>query len=105
MSKVKVLYIFSNSLDSLLSSSSRDVFTGSLAQSVPELQPIKLHLSLVAGLGVKGKSYYFVEQTAFKHTLAFLLMQICACWNERMREVIDYVFCALCMVCPGKAAR
>jgi len=30
-------------------------------------------------------------------------MQICACLKEHMREVIDYVFFALCMVCPGSA--
>jgi len=30
-------------------------------------------------------------------------MQICACYKGLMREVIDYVFCVLCMVCPGSA--
>jgi len=30
-------------------------------------------------------------------------MQMCACLKEHMREVIDYVFCTLCMVCPGSA--
>jgi len=28
-------------------------------------------------------------------------MQTCASLKEHMREVIDYVFCAFCMVCPG----
>jgi len=30
-------------------------------------------------------------------------MQLCACYKERMREIIDYVLWALCMVCPGSA--
>jgi len=30
-------------------------------------------------------------------------MQICARLKEDMREVIGYVFCALCVVCPGSA--
>jgi len=30
-------------------------------------------------------------------------MQRCASLKEHMRKVIDYVFCALCMVRPGKA--
>jgi len=46
-------------------------------------------------------SYYFFEQRAFKHIFAFVLMQMCACLKEHMR--VDYVFCALCMVCPGRA--
>ena len=37
------------------------------------------------------------------HTFAFVLMQMSACQKEHMREVIDYVFRALCMVCPGSA--
>jgi len=32
-----------------------------------------------------------------------MFMPMCACLNEHMKEVIDYVFCALCMVCPGSA--
>jgi len=32
-------------------------------------------------------------------------MQMCACWKEPMREEMDCVFCALCMVCPGSAVR
>jgi len=28
-------------------------------------------------------------------------MQMCACLKKHMR--VDYVFCALCMVCPGSA--
>ena len=46
-------------------------------------------------------SYYFFEQRAFKHIFTFVLMQMCACLKEHMR--FDYVFCALCMVCPGSA--
>jgi len=30
-------------------------------------------------------------------------MQMCSCLKEHMREVIGYVFCALCMVCLGSA--
>jgi len=30
-------------------------------------------------------------------------MQMCACWKEDVREVVDYAFCALCLVCPGTA--
>jgi len=30
-------------------------------------------------------------------------MPMCACKKEHMREVIDYVFYALCMVCLGRA--
>jgi len=30
-------------------------------------------------------------------------MQMCAGLKEHMREVIDYVICALCMVCLGSA--
>jgi len=30
-------------------------------------------------------------------------MQMCAGLKEHMREVIDYVFCALCMICRGSA--
>jgi len=47
--------------------------------------------------------YNFFEQRAFKHIFAFVLMQMCAHFKEHMREAIDYVFCALCMVCPGSA--
>ena len=43
------------------------------------------------------------EQRVFKHTFAFALMQMCACLKQHMRKVNDYVFCALCMVCPGSA--
>jgi len=43
-------------------------------------------------------TYYFFEQQAFKHIFAFVLMQMCACLKEHMREVIYYVICALCMV-------
>jgi len=32
-----------------------------------------------------------------------MLTKNCACLIEHVREVIDYVFCALCMVCPGSA--
>jgi len=39
-SKISKAYFLSSTLDALLSSSSRDVFTGSLAQSVQELWPI-----------------------------------------------------------------
>ena len=48
-------------------------------------------------------SYYFfeLEQMAFKHIFVFVLMQMCACLKEHMR--VEYVFCALCMVCPGSA--
>ena len=43
------------SMDSMLSSGSRDVFTGVLAQSVQELWLIKgLPITFVAGAGVKG---------------------------------------------------
>ena len=34
-----------------------------------------------------------------KHISAFVLMQVCACLKDHMR--VDYVFCALCMVCPA----
>jgi len=37
------------------------------------------------------------------NTFTFVLMQMCACLKAYMREVIDYVFCVLCMVCPGSA--
>jgi len=37
------------------------------------------------------------------HIFAFLLMQMCAGLKEHMREIIDYVFCAHCMVCQGSA--
>jgi len=30
-------------------------------------------------------------------------MQMCACYKEQMREIVDDVFCALCTVCPGAA--
>jgi len=30
-------------------------------------------------------------------------MQMCACLKEHMRDVIDYVFCAFCMVCSDSA--
>ena len=46
-------------------------------------------------------SYCFFEQRDFEHIFAFVLMQMCACLKEHMR--FDYVFCALCMVCPGSA--
>jgi len=39
----------------------------------------------------------------FEHIFDFMLMQMCACLKEHMREVTNYVFCALCMVCPGSA--
>jgi len=45
----------------------------------------------------------FLWTKAFKHIFAFVLMQMFACLKEYMRELIDYVFCALCMVCPGSA--
>jgi len=38
-------------------------------------------------------SYYFFEQRASKHIVAFVLMQMRACLKEHMR--VDYVFCAL----------
>jgi len=53
ISNVKVL--LSNSLDSLLFSASRAVFTGSLAQSVQELWLIITSpASVVVGAGVNG---------------------------------------------------
>ena len=48
------------------------------------------------------KSYCFFEQKTFKHIFAFVLM--CAYQKEHMKEVIDCVSFALCMVCPGCAA-
>jgi len=47
------------------------------------------------------KSYYFFEQRAFKRIFVFVLMQMCASLKDHMR--VDYVFSALCMVCPGSA--
>jgi len=38
-----------------------------------------------------------------RHIFAFVLMQMCAGLKEHIREVIDYVFCAFCMVCLGSA--
>jgi len=47
-------YFFSNSLDSVLSSASRDVFTGSSAQSIQELWPIiALPATVVTGAALK----------------------------------------------------
>jgi len=44
-----------------------------------------------------------LKKRASRHIFAFVLMQMCAGLKEHMREVIDYVFCALCMVCQGSA--
>jgi len=44
-------------------------------------------------------SYYFFEQRVFKLIFAFVLMQMCACLKEHI--IVNYVFCALCMVFPG----
>jgi len=44
------------------------------------------------------KSYYFFEQRAFEHIFT---LQICACLKGNMR--VDYVVCALCIVCLGSA--
>ena len=44
---------------------------------------------------------YFFEQRAFKHIFVFVLMPMCVCMKEHMR--IEYVFCALFMVCVGSA--
>jgi len=49
-------------------------------------------------------SYYFFQQRGVKHIFAFVLMTMRECLKEHMREVMDYVFCALCLVCPGRAA-
>ena len=40
-----------------------------------------------------------------RHIFAFVLMQMCAGLKVHMREVIDYVFCTLCMVCQSSAFR
>jgi len=45
----------------------------------------------------------FSNNGLLKHIFAFVLMRMCACYNEHMREVNNYVFCPLCMVCPGSA--
>jgi len=42
-----------------------------------------------------------LNKGAFKHTFAFVLKQMCTCLKEHMG--VDYVFCALGMVCPGSA--
>jgi len=55
----------SSSFDSLLSRASRDVFTGSTAQSVQALWPIKSSpTTAVAGAGVKGFDYIYKLQIA-----------------------------------------
>jgi len=46
-----------------------------------------------------------MKQRVFEHILAFVLMQMCTCWKEHMKEVIDHVFWAFCMVCPARAIR
>ena len=43
----------------------------------------------------------FLNKGVLNHIFAFVLMQMCACLKEHMREAIDYVFCALCVVCSG----
>jgi len=48
---------------------------------------------------------FLFEQRAFKHIFPRVLMQMCAFFKERTRGVIDYVFCALCMFCPGSAVK
>jgi len=42
-----------------------------------------------------------LKKWLLKHIFAYVLMQMCAFLKEHMR--VDYVFCALCMVCPGSA--
>jgi len=42
---------------------------------------------------------FLFKQRAF----VFALMQRWACLKEHVSEVIDFVFCALCMVCPDSA--
>ena len=47
-----------------------------------------------------ARSHTFsLNKWLFEHSFAFVLMQMCACLKEHMRKVIDYVFCALCIVC------
>ena len=46
-------------------------------------------------------SYFLFEQRSFKHFLAFVFMQICACLKEHM--TVHCVFCAISMVYPGSA--
>ena len=45
----------------------------------------------------------FLWTKDFEHIFAFVLMLMCACLKEHMREVIDCVFYALYMVCTGSA--
>jgi len=52
---------------------------------------------------LEAKMFLF-EQMAFKHIFAFVL-KMCAFFKEHVREVMDNVFCVLCMVmvCLGSA--
>ena len=55
----------------------------------------------VEGEFLAGSHTTFLNKELFKHIFALLLMQMCACLKEHMREIIDYMFCTLCKVCPG----
>jgi len=44
-----------------------------------------------------------LKKGLFKQIFAFVLMKMCSCLKEHISEVIDCVFCALCMACSGSA--